>query len=356
VDRPRDNKCRATKAPAKGSASSAFVKSLRMPHFVPCTDAHADRISGRTPICRPGHGPHGGFSAAHESPETEPAAVELSGFPTARKSSSQRWLPFQTERCVLLPDWRAGRFPLPRDDIPSSCMGARPDSVPPPPGPDRNFVSPFVFTQRCSMGRPEKILSWWDREVDLVGRPIRDDVRSAAHEVWAEAGRRTEALVADRAQAADLMEDSVARVSRYLDRIEAPKSSPKNGLLLLAFSRALRRLAAKSRRLQLAGGAVELSSLAVDHGWIRQVNAQLELQNLVRKLSERNGTILALRCAGYNWEEVAQKFGTSVTRIRNGFWREVRDVRRKLQADEKQRHPIDHNLSQALRTSHPEEA
>lgn len=207
------------------------------------------------------------------------------------------------------------------------------------------------------MGRPEKILSWWDREVDRVGRPIRDDVRSAAHEVWAEAGRRTEALFVDRAQAADLMEDSVARVSRYLDRIEAPKSSPKNGLLLLAFSRALRRLVAKSRRLQLAGGAVELSSLAVDHGWIRQVNAQLELENIVRKLSERNGTVLALRCAGYNWEEVAQKFATSVTRIRNGFWREVRDLRRKLQADEKQRHPIDHRVSQAYsKTSHPEEA
>jgi len=207
------------------------------------------------------------------------------------------------------------------------------------------------------MGRPEKILSWWDREVDRVGRPIRDDVRSAAHEVWAEAGRRTEALIVDPAQAADLMEDSVARVSRYLDRIGAPKSFPKNGLLLLAFSRALRRLVAKSRRLQLAGGAVELSSLAVDHGWTRQVNAQLELENIVRKLSERNGTVLALRCAGYNWEEVAQKFGTSVTRIRNGFWREVREVRRKLQVDEKQRYRIDHRLTQeGLKPDHSEQA
>jgi DNA-directed RNA polymerase specialized sigma24 family protein len=207
------------------------------------------------------------------------------------------------------------------------------------------------------MGRPEKILSWWDREVDRMGRPIRDDVRSAAHEVWAEAGRRTEALVVDRAQAADLMEDSVAGVSRYLDRIESPTSSSKNGLLLLAFSRALRRLVAKSRRIQLAGGAVEMSSLAVDHGWIRQVNAQLELENIVRKLSERNGTVLALRCAGYNWEEVAQKFGTSVTRIRNGFWREVREVRRKLKVDEKQRYRIDHRLTQeGSKPDHSEQA
>jgi hypothetical protein len=127
VDWPRYNKCRAMKASAKGRASSAFVKSLRMAHFVPCTDTPADRMSGSTPSCRPDHGPHGSVSDAHESPETAPAAVELSGFPTAGKSSPQRWLPFQTERCVLLPDWRAERFPLRRDDIPSSCVGSRPD-------------------------------------------------------------------------------------------------------------------------------------------------------------------------------------------------------------------------------------
>jgi len=195
------------------------------------------------------------------------------------------------------------------------------------------------------MGRPD-ILSWWDQEVDRSGRQIRGDVRSAAHQVWKEACRRTQSLLADPAQAADVMEDSVARVSRYLDRIGAPSSSPKNGLLLLAFSRALRRLAAKSRRLETAGGAVELSSRTVDHGWNRQVDARLDLQNIVRKLSERNSTVLALRAAGYNWKEIAQALGTSVAAVRNGFWREVRDVRRKVQVDEKQRHRIDHRLSQ----------
>jgi DNA-directed RNA polymerase specialized sigma24 family protein len=195
------------------------------------------------------------------------------------------------------------------------------------------------------MGRPERILSWWDREVDRKGKQIRSDVRSAAHEVWKDACRRTQSLLADPAQAADVMEDCVAQVSRYLDRIGAPSSSSKNGLLLLAFSRALRRLATKSRRLEPAGGAVELSSRVVDHDWSRQVDARLELENIVRKLSERNSTVLALRAAGYDWEEVAQALGTSVAAIRNGFWREVRDVRRKFQVDEKQRHRIDPRLS-----------
>ena len=141
------------------------------------------------------------------------------------------------------------------------------------------------------------------------------------------------------------MEDSVAQLSRYLDRISAPSSSSKNGLLLLAFSRALRRLAAKSRRLEPAGGVVELSSRAVDYGWSRQLDARLDLENIVRKLSERNKVVLALRAASYTWEEVARALGTSVATVRNGFWRQIREVRRKLQIDEKQRDRIDHHLS-----------
>ena len=207
------------------------------------------------------------------------------------------------------------------------------------------------------MGRPKRTFSWWDQEVDRNGRQIRGDVRSAAHEVWKEACRRTQLLLADPAQAADVMEDSVAQVSRYLDRIGAPLASPKNGLLLLAFSRALRRLATKARRLEAAGGAVELWSRAVDQVWTRQVDARLDLENIVRKLSERNSVVLALRSAGYTWEEVARALGTSVARVRNGFWREVRDVTRKFQVYEKHRDRIDHRPSQEQsKPDHTEEA
>jgi len=195
------------------------------------------------------------------------------------------------------------------------------------------------------MGKPERLVFWWDREVDRKGRQIRADVRSAAHEVWEEACRRMQSLLVDPAQAADVMEDSVAQVSRYLDRMGAPSSSPKKGLLLLAFSRALRRLAAKSRRLEPAGGAVELSTWVGDDRWSRQADARLDLENIVRKLSERNSVVLALRGAGYDWEEVAEALGTSVATVRNSFWREIRNVRRKLLVDEKRRDRIDHRLS-----------
>ena len=313
-------------------------------------------LSRSNAVCRPGWAFRVIVLGAQKSPQLVLRKVVLSGFPTALEPTLPPPLP-GTNAGTLSSDRRASRLPLPRDDIPPQLLSSSRSEFPPPPGPDIWFLLPFVFTQGCSMGRPERILSWWDQEVDRNGRQIRRDVRSAAHEVWKEACRRTQSLLADPAQAADVMEDSVAQVSRYLDRIDAPSSSPKNGLLLVAFSRALRRLAAKSRRLEPAGGAVELSSRAVDQVWSRQVEARLDLENIVRKLSERGSTVLALRAAGYNWEEIARLLGTSVAKVRNAFWRELRDVRRKLQLDEKQRHRIDHRLHQEqAKPDHSEQA
>src|ERR1700692_2441080 len=89
------------------------------------------------------------------------------------------------------------------------------------------------------MARAGRILAWWDRELDHAGRPIRPDVRLAGHEIWEQACQRTQVLLADQSPAAELMENTVAQVSRYLDRIGAPLSTRKYGLVLVAFCRAL---------------------------------------------------------------------------------------------------------------------
>jgi predicted transcriptional regulator len=177
------------------------------------------------------------------------------------------------------------------------------------------------------MRTPTTVLSWWDREVDHAGRPIRHDVRLAGHEIWEQACQRTHVLLADYGPAAELMECTVAQVSRYLDRIGAPPSTRKHGLLLVAFCRALCRYAAKSRRLELVGEADELSKRTVNNAWARQVNARLDLESIVRQLSERNAAVLTLRAAEYEWKEIAQLFGVSAAAVRNSFWREIEKIR-----------------------------
>ena len=175
-----------------------------------------------------------------------------------------------------------------------------------------------------------RILVWWDRDVDQAGRPIRRDVRLAGHEIWEQACHRTQALLDDHGPAAELMENSVAQVSRYLDRIGAPESSQKHGLLMVAFCRGLRRYAAKLNRLELVGGSGELATRAFEEGWVGQMNARLELARIVRKLRNGNGIVLLLRAAGYEWEDVGQVLGKSAAAVRISFWREIERIRRDL--------------------------
>ena len=175
---------------------------------------------------------------------------------------------------------------------------------------------------------------WWDKDVDRAGRSIRPDVRDAAHRMWGCVWRRTQFLLSDYGQAAELMETTVAQVSRYLDREQVMLfSRGTDRLLMLAFQRSLYRHAAKLRRVEFLGGTAELSTRAVDLTWPRYVHARLELDQVVRSLSERSRTILALRYAGYTWKESVHFLGGSVSGLRSAFWRDVARVKGKLKTD-----------------------
>jgi hypothetical protein len=117
------------------------------------------------------------------------------------------------------------------------------------------------------------------------------------------------------------------QISRYLDAIEAPLSTRKHGLLLVAFCRALRRYAAKSSRLKSGGTSSELSNYPADNAWLRHADARLDIEKVIGQLSEINATVLMLRAAEYEWKEIALLFGVSVASARNRFWREIQKIR-----------------------------
>jgi DNA-directed RNA polymerase specialized sigma24 family protein len=183
-----------------------------------------------------------------------------------------------------------------------------------------------------------EVALWWDRDADRAGRPIRPDVRAAAHDIWACACRQAESLISDCSQAADIMESTVAQVSRYLDRNGVVGFSREmEGLLMTAFQRALYRHVAKIRRVENWGGSEELSRRAVDRSWAHQVHVHLELDQVVRRLSGRSRTILALRYAGYTWKESAKLLGASVPGLRSAFWRDVARVKSELKNNHSER-------------------
>jgi DNA-directed RNA polymerase specialized sigma24 family protein len=127
------------------------------------------------------------------------------------------------------------------------------------------------------------------------------------------------------------MESTVAHVSRYLDRNGVVVFSREiEGLLMVAFQRALYRRVAKLRRIETWGGPGNISHRAVDRTWAHQVHAHLELDQVVRLLCERSRTILSLRYAGYTWKESAKLLGASVPALRSAFWRDVARVKNEL--------------------------
>jgi hypothetical protein len=180
------------------------------------------------------------------------------------------------------------------------------------------------------MARPENHVSWWDSDADRTGRPIRPDVRAAAHLIWNSARRRVQALLGDTSEAPELMEKSVEQVSRYLERIRAGLFTQNTtGILMCAFCRALRRYAVKLNRLQFVGGSAELSEQRTVVNWAALVERRLDLEKLSRNLTHRSRIMLGLRSSGFDWKEIAGVLQMTEVAARAAFWREVKRAKRR---------------------------
>jgi DNA-directed RNA polymerase specialized sigma24 family protein len=172
---------------------------------------------------------------------------------------------------------------------------------------------------------------WWDREVDQAGRRIRNDVRVAALTIWQKVCAQTRTALGDAADASGLLESSVEQISRYLDRLGAsPFSENAPGLLTVAFCRMLARRAAKLRRIKTVGDASEIAGMLVAPNWVRIANLRLDAEKIERQLSERGRAMVALKCAGYGWQYIAESFGISVSNAKSRFWREVKRAKRQV--------------------------
>jgi DNA-directed RNA polymerase specialized sigma24 family protein len=172
--------------------------------------------------------------------------------------------------------------------------------------------------------------TWWDREFDYTGRPIRTDVRAAAHEVWDQACRRVQAVLGDISDAASIMERTVFQVSRYLDRIgSAPFSGNTHGLLITAFCRALQRYRTKLRRTELVADMHQLSERVPTASHPSKEDCRLDAEKAARLLSRRGRTMLQLRSVGLNWKEIGAIFKMTDCAARAEFSREVKRAKAK---------------------------
>jgi RNA polymerase sigma factor (sigma-70 family) len=164
---------------------------------------------------------------------------------------------------------------------------------------------------------------WWDREIDREGRSIRRDVREAADAIWENACGRAKAVLGDTTDAAEIMEECVARVSQSLEsRQEEPFSQNTVALLWVSFRNSVSNRAAKLRRQEPIADSELLEPVAAS-GSLEAIESRIDLERLVRKLSARSRTILVLRHAGYEWKEIASLLRVTVPTAKSTFRREL---------------------------------
>jgi DNA-directed RNA polymerase specialized sigma24 family protein len=167
---------------------------------------------------------------------------------------------------------------------------------------------------------------WWDRESDSDGNPIRTDVREAAQEIWPKVCRLAASVTGDSTDAFEMMELCVMRVSRYLDeRGKGLHTQKTSGLLIVAFRNELLTRNAKQKRMDSIDD--EQTNSCSTPSWATEIELRIDLDRLVRRVSERTRTTLLLREAGYEWKEIAIRLGITVSTAKNGFCRELSDAR-----------------------------
>jgi hypothetical protein len=182
------------------------------------------------------------------------------------------------------------------------------------------------------MASSERFLPWWDREIDEdTGRPFRPDVREAAHRVWKWVSCKTQEILGDSTDAAEVLEASVKTISRYLDKNSVPlHSTDLGGLLIVACYRALHRRALRRWRIEFVGTSSEFADILRVPDWRDEIDRRLFLEELARELDVKNRGILRLRIAGYDWKEIGRIFDISAAAVRQGFWRDVRKAHLRL--------------------------
>ncbi|MGC2743840.1 MAG: hypothetical protein WA672_11675 [Candidatus Angelobacter sp.] len=175
---------------------------------------------------------------------------------------------------------------------------------------------------------PEESGCWLDSD-SMAGVSIRQDVRTAAGEVWKIACEKTRLAMGDTSETAALMEAAAARASRFLDRLgQAAASASAQAVLLSIFCRLLYRRAGRLRRLEFVGLDVGVKTTVPS--WEDEMNMLLFFEKLQHHLSPESVTILGLRRNGHFWNEIASMLQVSIPAVKKRFWRDIENAKAAL--------------------------
>ena len=150
---------------------------------------------------------------------------------------------------------------------------------------------------------------FWINDKDERGQPLDAEVLGAAQRIWARVVVLTRSRLHDVSRSAEILEATAAAVSRALRR--RPTESAVRDIdayLLYAFIRRLHKIAAKESRLQ-SGHSSHILAYFADRTGPRppEVDAEVQLRELLSYMDFRTRRMFALRCEGYSWKQIAEQ-------------------------------------------------
>ena len=150
---------------------------------------------------------------------------------------------------------------------------------------------------------------FWINDKDERGQPLDAEVLGAAERIWARVVVLTRSGLHDVSRSAEILEATAAAVSRALRRRSAePAVRDIDAYLLYAFIRRLHKIAAKESRLQSGHSSEILASFAARTGpQPSEVDAEIQLRELLSYMDFRTRGMFALRCEGYSWKQIAEQ-------------------------------------------------
>jgi hypothetical protein len=123
------------------------------------------------------------------------------------------------------------------------------------------------------------------------------------------------------------MENTVAHISRHLNRFQAPPFNPKvPSLLSLHFSQRLNRLASRLERVTPVGDRTSIEEYAAIEGWTDRIDRNIDLERIALRLNPKSRAILLMRMHGHDWEAIGRKLGVLPSTARRAFWRDARTI------------------------------
>ena len=161
---------------------------------------------------------------------------------------------------------------------------------------------------------------FWINDKDERGQPLDAEVLCAAERIWAQVVVLTRSRLHDVSRSAEILEATAAAVSRALRRRSAePAVRDIDAYLLYAFIRRLHKIAAKESRLESGHSSHMLAHFAARTGpQSSEVDAEIQLRELLSYMDFRTRGMFALRCEGYSWKQIAEQLD-----FKNGHSAEV---------------------------------